>query len=202
MPLNLVVLISGRGSNMQAIHQAILNGKLRAHISSIISDNPKAPGLVYARSQGIPTFVVEKQPGDNREDLDQRLIQLIESQPVDIIVLAGYMRILSKGFIERFKNKIVNMHPALLPNFPGLHAQRQALQAGVRQSGCTVHFVDEGCDTGPIIDQRIVEVRPDDTEETLSERILKEEHQLYPTCLQMISEGRVKVEGRKVRIIK
>ncbi len=200
--LNLVILISGRGSNMQAIHRAILEGKLSVKISLILSNNPQAAGLTYAREHKIPTAVVEKMPGESRDDFDGRVIEKIESVPVDIIALAGYMRILSKKFVERFKNKIVNIHPALLPAFPGLHAQRQALEAGASQSGCTVHFVDEGCDTGPIIDQRVVEVKPGDTEESLSARILEQEHQLYSECLQLIAEGRIKVEGKKVRILK
>jgi len=201
MSLNLVILISGRGSNMQAIHQSILQKKLTAAISLVISDNPAAEGLVYAKKQQIPYAVVEKIPGESRIIFDQRLIQKIESVPVDIIALAGYMRILSKGFIEKFKNKIINIHPSLLPAFPGLHAQRQALEAKAPYSGCTVHFVDEGCDTGPIIDQRKIEVLPNDTEKTLSERILKQEHQLYSACVQLIAEGRVKLEGKKVVLL-
>lgn len=196
--LKLAILISGRGSNMQAIHRAIKEGRLDATIAAVISDQPAAPGLAYAQAEGLLTHVVEKQKGEDREAFDRRLIAKLEEDPPQIVALAGYMRLLSPGFIRHFQQKIVNIHPSLLPAFPGLHAQRQALEAGVRYSGCTVHFVDEGCDTGPIIDQRVVAVLPEDTEETLAERILEQEHQLYSACLQKIAEGKVKVEGRKV----
>ncbi len=196
--MNLVILLSGRGSNMKAIHQSIVDGRLNAKIDLVLSDNPKAEGLQYAQSQQLSIAVIEKTPGESRENYDQRLMEKIDSAKPDLIALAGFMRILSPKFIQHYPNKIVNIHPSLLPAFPGLHAQRQALNAGVTQSGCTVHFVDEGCDSGPIIDQRKVPVLPNDTEETLSARILVEEHKLYSECLQRIAEGKVKIEGCKI----
>lgn len=198
MPLKIAILISGRGSNMQAIHRSVKAGRLDAVITAIVSDQAAAAGLAYAQAEGLLTHVVEKQKGEDRETFDRRLIAKLEEDSPQIVVLAGYMRLLSPTFIRHFHQRIVNIHPSLLPAFPGLHAQRQALEAGVRFSGCTVHFVDEGCDTGPIIDQRVVAVLPEDTEETLSARILEQEHQLYSECLQRIAEGKVKVEGRKV----
>lgn len=201
MPLKLAILISGRGSNMQAIHRSIVAGKLDAEISVVISDQAAAAGLAYAQAEGILTQLVERQKGEDRDGFDRRLIAKLEESSPQIVVLAGYMRILSPTFIRHFEHRIVNIHPSLLPSFPGLHAQRQALEAGVRFSGCTVHFVDEGCDTGPIIDQRVVAVLPEDDEGSLSKRILEQEHQLYSSCLQMIAEGKLKVEGRKVILL-
>jgi phosphoribosylglycinamide formyltransferase-1 len=192
MAMNLAILISGRGSNMQAIHRAIQEGRLQARLALILSDNPSAAGLDYARRHGIPTEVVERAKGETREAHDQRMLEKLRAHAADFIALAGYMRLLSGEFIRAFAGRIVNIHPSLLPAFPGLHAQRQALEAGEKSAGCTVHFVDEGCDTGPIIAQRVVPILPEDTEETLSARILEQEHQLYPACLQEIAEGRVK----------
>jgi phosphoribosylglycinamide formyltransferase-1 len=197
-PLKLTILISGRGSNMQAIHRAIGEGRLGAKILAVISDLPAATGLAYAEAEGLLTAVVAKEKGEAREDYDRRLIAKIEENSPQIVALAGFMRLLSPVFIRHFQSRIVNIHPSLLPAFPGLHAQRQALEAGVRFSGCTVHFVDEGCDSGPIIDQRVVRVLPEDDEKALSDRILAEEHQLYSSALQKIAEGQVKVEGRRV----
>jgi phosphoribosylglycinamide formyltransferase-1 len=197
-PLSLAILISGRGSNMQAIHRAIREAKLHARITAIISDQSEAAGLAYAEGEGLLTAVVSKEKAESREDYDRRLIAKIEENEPKIVALAGFMRLLSPLFIRHFHNRIVNIHPSLLPAFPGLHAQRQAIEAGVRFSGCTVHFVDEGCDSGPIIDQRVVRVLPEDDETSLSDRILVEEHQLYYSSLQKIAEGKVKVEGRRV----
>lgn len=197
-PLKLAVLISGRGSNMQAIHRAIRAGKLQAQIVAVVTDQAAAAGLAYAEGEGLLTALVEKQKDESREDYDRRLIAKIEENSPQVVALAGFMRLLSPLFIRHFQNRIVNIHPSLLPSFPGLHAQRQALEAGVRFSGCTVHFVDEGCDSGPIIDQRVVRVLPEDDEAALSDRILAEEHDLYSSCLQKIAEGKVKVEGRRV----
>jgi len=199
MTLKLAILLSGRGSNMQAIHRSIKESKLDAEISVVVSDKAEAPGLTYAQAEGLLTRVLSKEKEEDRETYDRRLIAAIEAEGCDLIALAGFMRLLSPGFIEHFRNRIVNIHPSLLPAFPGMHAQRQALEAGVRFSGCTVHFVDEGCDTGPIVDQRVVAVLPEDTEETLSARILEQEHLLYSACLQKIAEGKIRVEGRKVK---
>jgi phosphoribosylglycinamide formyltransferase-1 len=179
---------------MKAIHQSIVDGKLNAKINLILSDNPKAEGLQYAAEHQLPTEVIQKGSGESREDYDQRLIEKIDSVKPDLIALAGFMRILSPKFVQHYRNRIVNIHPSLLPKFPGLHAQKQALEAGEKQSGCTVHFVDEGCDSGPIIDQRVVTVLPDDTEESLSARILEEEHKLYSDCLQRIAEGKINIK--------
>ena len=198
MPLKLAILISGRGSNMQAIHRNIMEGKLNASIELILSDNPQAAGLDYAREHQLPCEVVEKSPGEKRLNFDRRLMAAIDGRGVDLVALAGFMRLLSKDFVRHYDGKLVNIHPSLLPKFPGLHAQRQALEAGATESGCTVHFVDEGCDTGPIIAQRRVPVLPEDDEESLSERILREEHRLYSECLQLIALGKVRLEGRQV----
>lgn len=201
MTLRLAVLISGRGSNMRAIHQAVLDRKLDAAIALILSDKAEAAGLEYARSHGLNAEVVLKNSAETRTEYDQRLIQALENSRPQLIALAGFMRILSPAFIRHFEHRIVNIHPSLLPAFPGLHAQRQAIEAGVRFSGCTVHFVDEGCDSGPIIDQRAVPVKPEDDEATLSQRILQEEHRLYPACLQLFAENRIRLVGRKVRMV-
>jgi len=198
MPIKLAILLSGRGSNMQAIHRAILDKKLDATIAMILSDQPEAKGIEYARERNIPVAVFEKQPGQKREAFDQILIEKIQSLKVDYVVLAGYMRLLSPKFIQAFAGRIVNIHPSLLPAFPGLHAQRQAIAAKVKESGCTVHFVDEGCDTGPIIAQRRISVLPGDTEESLAERILAQEHQLYSECLQALAAGKIRLEGNRV----
>lgn len=196
--INLAILISGRGSNMMAIHQAIQSGKLDAKIQLVLSNTAKAAGLEYTQREGIPTAILEKEANESRASYDDRLTREIEKHPIDYICLAGFMRILSKGFVDYFHHRILNIHPSLLPAFPGLDAQKQALEAEVTTSGCTVHFVDEGCDTGPIIDQRVVPVLPEDDEVSLSERILREEHQLYSFCLQKLAEGKVNIEGNKV----
>lgn len=197
MTLKIAILISGRGSNMMAIHQAIVDKKLDAKIQLIVSNKPDAAGFGYAHTHRIPVAVIEKKNNENLVTYDQRLIEKIESASVELVVLAGYMKLLSKLFTDHFRGRVINIHPSLLPAFPGLHAQKQALEAGVTESGCTVHFVDEGCDTGPIIAQKIVPITKDDNEESLSSRILVQEHILYPECLQLFAKGRVKlVEGR------
>ncbi|MCP5467981.1 MAG: phosphoribosylglycinamide formyltransferase [Deltaproteobacteria bacterium] len=198
MSFKIAILISGRGSNMQAIHRSIQENKLKAHIAVVISNQADAAGLNYAKEHNIPTEVLTHQAHESRESYDQRLASLIQKYFVDLIVLAGFMRILSPSFIQAFPQKIINIHPSLLPAFPGLHVHEQAIAAGVRYSGCTVHYVDEGCDTGPIIDQRVVPVLPEDTADTLAARILKEEHQLYSECIQKIAAGQVKIENNKV----
>ena len=198
--LKLAILISGRGSNMQAIHRSILQGTLQAQISLIISNRPEAAGLNYAKEQDIPCQVILKEKNESRTEYDQKLIRAIDGAEADLVVLAGYMRLLSPEFVQHYYGRLVNIHPSLLPAFPGLDAQKQALESGVPQSGCTVHFVDEGCDSGPIIAQRRVPVKPDDTEASLSDRILKEEHHLFSECLQLFAEGRVRLDGRNVII--
>lgn len=201
MTLPIAIILSGRGSNMQAIHRAILSGRLDAEIRLILSDQIAAPGLQYAKQNNIPHAWVEKTLGESREAFDRRLLEKIEASGSSWVILAGYMRILSPVFIRHFSNHILNIHPSLLPAFPGLHAQRQALTAGVKEAGCTVHFVDEGCDTGPIVAQRRVPVLPEDSEDSLSARILEQEHQLYPTCIQWAAEGKLSLEGGKVKIL-
>jgi phosphoribosylglycinamide formyltransferase-1 len=174
----LAILLSGRGSNFIAIHDAIARGDLNAEIALVLSNVPEAPGLGRAREFGLHAVCIPSR-GMDRVDYDRQLAAVIREHDPALICLAGFMRILSPALIQEYRGRIVNIHPALLPSFPGLHAQRQALNYGVKVTGCTVHFVDEGVDTGPIIMQRAVEVLPEDTEETLSSRILCQEHDLY-----------------------
>ncbi len=198
--INIGVLASGRGTNLQAIIEAVEEGKIKGRISIVISDNRDAYALKRAKKHNIETQYVDFKSFKNREDYDKKIVEYLKEKDVDLVVLAGYMRILSPFFINAYKNKIINIHPALLPSFPELHAQRQAVEYGVKISGCTVHFVDEGVDSGPIILQKAVEVSDDDTEESLAERILKEEHQIYPQVIQLFSQGRLVIKGRKVFI--
>jgi phosphoribosylglycinamide formyltransferase-1 len=194
------VLISGSGTNLQAIMDAVSEKRLDAAIGVVLSNRPDAQGLARARSRGIPTEVVEHRKFPTREDFDRELVRLLKSYGAELVILAGFMRLLSPVLIRAFPDRIMNIHPALLPAFPGLHAQRQALEHGVRFSGCTVHFVSEECDQGAIIIQAVVPVLPGDTEETLSARILGEEHRIYPRAIQLYAEGRLKVSGRHVRV--
>ena len=198
--VNIGVLASGRGTNLQAIIEAIKEGRIDGKISIVISDNHNAFALKRAEQTNIETQYVNFKKFKNREDYDKEIIKSLEEKKVDLVVLAGYMRILTPYFIKTYKNKIMNIHPALLPSFPGLHAQRQAVEYGVKVSGCTVHFVDEGMDSGPIILQKAVEVKDDDTEESLAERILQEEHQIYPQAIQLFSQSRLIIKGRRVFI--
>ncbi|HPD55629.1 MAG TPA: phosphoribosylglycinamide formyltransferase [Smithellaceae bacterium] len=198
--LKLGVLISGSGSNLQSIIDHIEKGKLKAVINVVISNNPDAFGLQRAKKHNLPAVVLKQKDFKTREDFDEHLISILRQNHVDLVVMAGFMRIISAAILKAFPNKIMNIHPALLPSFPGLHAQKQAFDYGVKVSGCTVHFVDEGVDTGPIIIQGVVPVHDTDTEETLAERILKEEHRIYPQAIQLYAEGRLTIEGRKVKI--
>ena len=198
--INIGVLVSGRGTNLQAIIEAIEEGKIEGEIKVVISDNPDAYGLKRAKQHNIETQYINFKKFKKREDYDKEIIKSLKEKKIDLVVLAGYMRILSPYFIRTYKNKIINIHPALLPSFSGLHAQGQAVKYGVKVSGCTVHFVDEGVDSGPIVLQRALEVKDDDTEESLAERILKEEHQIYPQAIQLFSQGRLMIKGRKVFI--
>jgi phosphoribosylglycinamide formyltransferase 1 len=197
--MNLGILISGRGSNMVAILDAIAAGRVPARAAVVVSNVESAPGLDRAREFGVETVVLDHR-GRSREEHDARVIAELERRDVGLVCLAGYMRLLSAGFIRGFHDRILNIHPSLLPAFPGLHAQRQALDYGVKLSGCTVHFVDEELDHGPIVLQRAVPVRPGDTEASLSARILTEEHVAYPEAVALVASGRVAVEGRRVRI--
>lgn len=198
--LKLAVIASGRGSNFDAICQAIERKDLDANIELLVSDNPNSPALEKAAQRGIKTLHINPREFSSRELYEAALTEELQARKVDLAVLAGYMRLVGKVFLAAFENRVLNIHPALLPSFPGLHAQQQALEYGVKVSGCTVHIVDEGMDTGPIILQRAVPVLASDDEETLSQRILREEHQIYWQALQLIAEGRVWVEGRRVLI--
>lgn len=194
----LAILISGRGSNMVSLVQAAREGRLSADIRVVISNRPDAAGLLRASEMGVPTAVVDHRSFSSREAFDAALADEIERRGVRFVALAGFMRVLTPLFLRRFPWGVLNIHPALLPSFPGVHAQRQALEYGVRVTGCTVHFVDEGVDTGPIVAQAAVSVRDDDTEESLAARILEVEHRLYPLALEAVLTGRVRVVGRRV----
>ncbi|MBI4526456.1 MAG: phosphoribosylglycinamide formyltransferase [Deltaproteobacteria bacterium] len=196
--LALGVLISGSGTNLQAIIDAIEGKTLDAVIRVVISNREDALGLARARERNIPIEVLDHRKFASRESYDQALVEILQSREVELVILAGFMRLLSPVFVKAFTNRIMNIHPALLPSFPGLHVQRKALEHGVRFSGCTVHFVNEECDEGPIIIQAVVPVYQDDTEESLSARILQEEHRIYPRAIQLYSEGRLRLVGRRV----
>ncbi|HEY7388615.1 MAG TPA: phosphoribosylglycinamide formyltransferase [Bryobacteraceae bacterium] len=193
----LAVLLSGRGSNFEAIANNIAKGSLAAEIAVVASNRLEARGLSLASERGIPTVALPPK-GMDREDYDRTLIETLRPYEPDLICLAGYMRVLSAGFIREFANRILNIHPSLLPAFPGLDAQRQALEYGVKVSGCTVHFVDEYLDAGPVVMQAAVPVHDDDTVETLSARILREEHRIYSDAIKLVLEGRYRIEGRRV----
>ncbi len=194
------ILISGNGSNFQAIIDAIEKKRLDAKVRVVVSNREDAYGLVRAQKHGVLTEIVDHRKFPSREAFDQHLIEQFKVQQVELVVLAGFMRLLSADFVHAFSNRIMNIHPALLPAFPGLHVQRKAVEAGVRFSGCTVHFVNEECDQGPIIIQAVVPVFSDDSEESLSARILKEEHRIYPKAIQLYSEGRLHVVGQRVLV--
>ena len=196
------VLVSGRGSNLQAIIDNIEEGLLPAEIAVVISDQPDAYSLERARKHNIPAVHISaKGYKGKREEYDALLVKELQQHHVDLVCLAGFMRIITPTLIKAFPSRILNIHPALLPAFPGLHVQKAAIEHGVKFSGCTVHFVDEGMDTGPIIIQAVVPVSPDDTEETLSARILRMEHKIYPEAIRLFAEGKLKVEGRIVRVM-
>lgn len=192
------ILISGRGSNMLALVDAVREGHVpETEIAIVISDQPNAAGLIHAQSRNLKTVVVEKR-GRSRDEHDRQLVTVLQEHRVDFVCLAGYMRLLSSHFLSAYDSRILNIHPSLLPAFPGLDAQRQALEHGVRFSGCTVHFVDQTLDGGPIIAQRIVPVLDDDTEAALSARILEAEHKLYAEALARVVSGDYEIVGRRV----
>ncbi|HEY3425139.1 MAG TPA: phosphoribosylglycinamide formyltransferase [Negativicutes bacterium] len=199
-PIKLAVLVSGNGSNLQAIIDQIEIGKLNAQIACVVSNNPEAFALTRAARHGLLAVVLENRKFKVRKEYDEALVGILKEHNVKLIVLAGFMRILSEVMVEAFPNLIINIHPALLPAFPGLHAQKQALDYGVKYSGCTVHLVDCGTDTGPIISQAVVPVEQDDTEEILSARIQQEEHRILPEAVNFFVEERIFIEGRQVRI--
>jgi phosphoribosylglycinamide formyltransferase-1 len=198
--VRLGILISGRGSNFEAIAHSIGRGTLDCEIAVLISNRTNAPGIEIAREHGIPLRIIPS-AGVEREAYDRLLIDELRTHQVDLVCLAGFMRLLSTGFVKAFPGRVLNIHPSLLPAFAGLDAQRQALEYGAKITGCTVHFVDEFLDSGPIILQSAVPVRDEDTVESLSARILSQEHIIYPKAIQWIVEGRVIVEGRNVRIL-
>lgn len=192
------VLISGSGTNLQSIIDAIETKELDAKIQVVLSNRIDAYGLVRAKKHGIPVEVLDHKRFSSREAFDQAVVDILRAREVELVVLAGFMRLLSPVFVAAYSNRIMNIHPALLPAFPGLHVQKKAVEHGVRFSGCTVHFVNEECDEGPIIIQAVVPVFPEDTEESLASRILEQEHRIYPRAIQLYSEGRLRIEGRKV----
>lgn len=200
MPINIAFLVSGRGSNLQVIIDAIEEGSLNAKIVCVISNVPSALAIEKADKHNIPTIVIDNKKFADRESYEDKILEELKNYHVDLICLAGYMRILGPKIISEYKWKIMNIHPALLPSFPGMDAQKQALEYGVKITGCTVHFVDGGCDSGPIILQRAVDVLEGDTEDALSARILMEEHKLYPEAVKLFAEGRIEIQGRIVRI--
>jgi len=194
------VLISGGGTNLQSIVDAIEAKKLDAKIELVLSNKADAFGLERAKKHGIPIAVLDHKTHQTREAYDQAVVDLLHGRGVELVVLVGFMRLLSPVFIKAYSNRIMNIHPALLPAFPGLHVQKKAVEHGVRFAGCTVHFVNEECDEGPIIIQAVVPVFADDTEEILAARILKQEHRIYPRAIQLYAEGRLHVVGRRVLV--
>jgi len=198
--LSLGVLVSGSGTNLQSILDAVASGSIDVDVKLVISNRPKALGLQRARDAGVPARVVSHRKYKEREVFEQQLIDALREHGVQWVALAGFMRLLTPLFLGAFDGRVINIHPALLPSFPGVHAQKQALDYGVKVAGCTIHFVDQGTDTGPIIAQAAVPVLSDDTEESLGQRILQQEHQLYPRVLQLLAEGMVQRQGRRVLI--
>ena len=198
--IRLGVLASGRGSNLQAIIDAIEKGTLDAVVAVVISNKMEAPALERARKHGAPAVFLDPKAAPGREDYDRNILEQLRVYNVALVVLAGYMKIVTSVLLEAYDERMMNIHPSLLPAFPGLAAQKQALDWGVKVSGCTVHFVTEGVDAGPIIRQAAVPVLETDTEESLAARILVEEHRIYPEAIQLFAQGRLTVEGRMVRI--
>ncbi|MCI4432548.1 MAG: phosphoribosylglycinamide formyltransferase [Nitrosopumilus sp.] len=203
--LNLGILISGRGSNMEYILKSIKQKKIPINPVIVISNKSDAKGLEIAQKLGVKTEIIESNDfKGNKFEYDKKIIRVLEKYGVTpsngLVCLAGFMRIISPEFVKKYKNRIINIHPALLPSFPGLHAQKQAIDYGSKYSGCTVHFVDSEVDTGPIILQAIVKIKKEDTEKTLSKRILKKEHQIYPEVIRLFAEKKIEVLGRKTII--
>ena len=194
----IAVLVSGSGSNLQAIIDATERGAIPGRVGLVVSNKADAYGLTRAAMHGIPTAVVDHKAFESREAFDAKLVEIIQGSGAKLVCLAGFMRVVTPVFLRAFPHRILNIHPALLPSFPGTHGPGQALRYGVRFSGCTVHFLDEGVDTGPIIVQAVVPVYEDDTEDALAARILKEEHRIYPMAIRLFLEGRLTVSGRRV----
>ena len=192
------VLVSGRGSNLQAIMDAGKKGEIPAEVAVVISDKKDAFALERARKAGVPEVFVDPKSFSTKKDFFAEIARTLKGKGVELVCLAGFMRIVRDPLLSEYARRMINIHPALLPSFPGLHGQKQAVDYGAKISGCTVHFVDAGVDTGPVILQKAVEVLDDDTEDSLSERILREEHKAFPEAIRLIAEGRVRIEGRKV----
>jgi phosphoribosylglycinamide formyltransferase 1 len=195
------VLISGRGSHLRNLIACCNSGEIDARVVTVISNKPDAPGLQFAEEAGIESVVLSHRLYPDREKYDEQLAGILEQEKVDLVCLAGFLRLLSAPFVRRFPTRIMNVHPSLLPAFPGLHAQEQAMEYGAKVTGCTVHFIDEGLDSGPIILQRTMEVLRHDTADTLAERLLPLEHKTYAKAVRLFFENRLKVEGRKVIIV-
>lgn len=192
------VLCSGRGSNLQSIMEAAAAGKINAQVGIVLADKPEAKALQRAKDAGIKAVCVDRKQYASRQEFEEALAAELEQAGVTLVILAGFMRILSPYFVRKFAGRILNIHPSLLPSFGGAHAHRDVLAYGVKVSGCTVHFVDEGMDSGPIILQAAVPVLDDDTEDTLAARVLEQEHLIYPKAIALVADGKVKIEGRKV----
>ena len=198
--MKLAILLSGRGSNFEAIHRAIATGALRATIVCVISNRPEARGFERARELGLPAHVFDHKRYPTRAEHEEDVLRALAEAEPDFVALAGYMRLLSPAFVAAFPHRILNIHPSLLPSFPGVDAQAQAVAYGVKVSGCTVHFVDENLDAGPIVAQEAVPVRSSDTEESLAARILEAEHRIYPRAVRALLEGRLAYSGRRVLV--
>lgn len=198
--VKLGVLISGSGSNLQSIIDHIEAGRLEAEIRVVVSNVPGAYGLIRAEKHGLRTVVVDHRGFAARAEFDARLVEVLREHEVELVVLAGFMRVLTPTLLEAFPGRLMNIHPALLPSFPGVHVWQKAIDYGVKFSGCTVHFVDTGTDTGPIIIQAVVPVLDDDDADSLAARILRQEHRIYPRAIQLYAQGRLEVEGRRVRV--
>lgn len=198
--LRLAVLASGSGTNLQSLIDRSQQGKLDVEIVLVISNNPQSGALERAASAGIKHLCINHRNFPQRQDFDRAVVTALQQAKTDLVALAGFMRIISKVFLEAFPQRIINIHPALLPAFPGLHVQKKALEYGARFSGCTVHLVDDGVDTGPIILQAVVPIHSDDTETTLAARILEQEHKIYPQAIQWFAEGRIIIQGRSVTV--
>ena len=194
------VLVSGSGSNLQSLIDHVERGALDAEIRMVVSNNPCAFALERCRKHGIPSAIIDHREFPSRESFEDRLVDVLQTAGVDLVVMAGFMRILSRKFFQSFPMRVMNIHPALLPAFPGMHVQQKAVDYGVKFSGCTVHFADEGVDSGPIIIQAVVPVYDEDDAETLAARILSQEHRIYPQAVQYYAEGRIEFVGRRVRI--